>query len=59
MVRRGRNGNPSCFWFLLFWGAILALALIAIEVFSPVSLVEKLQEKWSLVGEKTRERQQR
>lgn len=56
VVLRGRNGNPGCAWFLFFWGGILALALAAIEIFSPISLVEKFQEKWALVGQKTAQR---
>jgi len=55
-VRGRRNKNPGCAWFLFFWGGILALVLVAIEAFSPVSLVEKFQEKWALVGEKTKKR---
>ena len=55
-VRRGRQRNPGCTWFLFFWGGILALVLVVMEIFSPVSIVDKVQQKWALVGEKTKQR---
>lgn len=58
MLRR-RDGNPSCAWFLLLWGGVLALFLLANELFGETSLFEKLQQKWELLGEKARERRGR
>ena len=51
-----QRGNPGCGWFLVFWGVILAACLVANELFGSVSLLDKLQEKWELAGEKTKER---
>ncbi len=51
-----RSQNPSCLWFAFFWGGVLALVLVVIELFSPISIVEKLQQKWALLGQKTQER---
>jgi len=56
MVLRKQDGNPSCLWFLFFWGSIVVLFLVVNEMFGPVSLFDELQEKWDKLGEKTHQR---
>ena len=50
------NKNPTCFWFLLFWGGIVVAFFTLNELFGPVSLLDEIREKWDLLGEKARER---